>query len=1669
MLTGWVLGTGPCGPNCDRTRVGTSTLTSRKITEQQKSNDLYFGNFTVDYAVNGNTVVDIVNTEVHNSMTETVLAVNENAKWEQEIAQFSFTLPDVDSSDINFDGLYWRQLTKSKPKFHLQSKTFTAIRNDTNMPNRCPQASFRPFYRVKLNTTKTIKITTTDPDFDHVNCSEATFVESDGSGKSSGVVVHQDCTVDIVATAENGYAEDTWLAVKVTLKDFNKNPIVYGDVIYPPFTTSIAPSVVQFAVNVLEEIDGPVFVSPTPPSRHQFIVFAGAEWNVELFAKASINTTIHSIQPTVLKGEAITWSTPKQSEDYLVSSVVVSWYPTNTDTGVHIICVHAEDNTGDLKNIRIVYDETRTSKAGSEFKAQNARPNVYKVDISIFAHNSGRKQICLVATDINNVKSERVCIWVHIEPDNPCISAPCKNSALCLFNKITGAFRCQCKDFEYKIMTGENCDTPVLKCTTDNCKHGTCVTVEYLRESSGISSYCYCRKGYGGLYCDQDECKTDPCNGHGVCDSDHSGAICTCSSGYSGAFCNTVNTNLYQHVTDVDFAPPTPKNGASLVCYEDNDTSLSCNIAVSIASSGMPTIAVETPESISATKEPLTPDLNHPKLYQTYIKLQGESDANPYICLKVLLGKQAASPNPQVKVFPAKAVSNNKCVTEASFTFSTAGKETICFQSAQENYQQRCFVIHVHQVGTDPCLTTTPCKYDGHCLRTDTTSYICECSAEYTGTNCEKELIAGMNGIAFTDAAKPSVFTCVVDNPCDISLVLSVGATAPIPTSSNMPKITIGYLDPELTVNDLNVKQTSKVKMFDVEGTLTGTKVGLFDSCVRANYRLNDGSSSVVEHCFRVDVTSDLSLLYDRQDRPHFIAPSLSTNSKVVCTEDKPCHVFYHVTAGDGNNGKCISWNPTPITDTLHYHVFSTCAPCTDGDISKSDCKLDISIDPPPAGTEDVFCIRLKLRDNDITGEKRCFHIVSQTTAEEIQSLSEKIIGSTNMTLISDMSIPDTVTCMVEKLCTVPFKVMAHQDTRVVADEVCITVIVKNSTGEEIDYSNPYFYPPTLPDQTEVICQIDNTCHIVLYFSLGDAFGHPGACPNVQQVGQSPIRSLHIFNANVIHNKCVSEVAYIFHDEQTPELCVQLSFTGIYGERRCYYLKTVADTRSKLNSPCKDVTCYNKGQCIGNPDASTVKCICRVGYTGSDCNTESDKSSFLPGVENTASLNISPDQRFGIDTAIPRMLPCLDNSSCYFYIPYVKNVARKPFYAYIDPLLTHYGPSTLFLNDGPNFIARGSVQVKAGSEHRVCLQTTSDGTPNGINVDEICVHITGNVQDESVNDDKPHFLNTMPNGTVVSCFPSQSCHLFVVTSIRSYGKCDQVTFCDDEDTDNYIFASELYRTFKCWTEIVVAPGNVDNTQDICLLAGYEGEERHFTVQTVDRATTTNPCKTFMCLNNGVCKPDLSTSPPTPVCFCTAAFEGTSCSSHIATTSGLNGIENLLGVTPGSQNFMSNGAVPKNIICEENSHCCVYIPYYGDVTKPPILGYYDETLSITKSRVLFFPDPNLHRFEVCVNGTTDQTHRLCLRTTTDGTQQGINIDEMCIEIEFNEQTDALIEPSFLNTLSNSTMNEPSFVNTLSNGTTVSCVENSLCHMQVVTKIIAGKWRVDYLFYCFEYHI
>ncbi|XP_053390839.1 protein eyes shut homolog, partial [Mercenaria mercenaria] len=939
------------------------------------------------------------------------------------------------------------------------------------------------------------------------------------------------------------------------------------------------------------------------------------------------------------------------------------------------------------------------------------------------------------------------------------------------------------------------------------------------------------------------------------------------------------------------------------------------------------------------------------------------------------------------------------CVTEASFTFASAGEKDICFQSAKTDNQQVCYKVGVYDTTSDPC-SNSPCLNNGHCFHTNHINFKCICAENYNGDKCEKGPCqptdnncqngaycqtnngaatcickAGYSGqtcnidpsslhkssAEFTDTAKPSVFSCVIRQKCSIALLLT-GQSAPIPTVSP------GYVDSSLLLDEIETVDRSPVQnSYQTNIKLKPLELGEKDMCIQTK---DVNGVNKDELCFKVKVVSDVISIYGFKDRPHFIEPSMPTNTEVECLADQPCHVLYHVTPGTGNENECITFHPHPPTDFVNYHLFSTCENCNPGGPGNGNCTVDVSVVNTNADVSAArhFCLSVGLKGSSVEGENRCFDVTvkdpstvgktgcqnlecknggfcdghdpaqpvcfcpkgfSGTTCEKAE-VNSTMASAQKQTLIGDFAVPTEIKCVVNQFCSIPFQIISKSgitptvslgfnDPRLVAetpkwealgssstefqgyavvnpnavgdfqlclqaslnsqtdDELCVKVEVFNETVDKTDKTKPYFLQPTIETDSTVVCEVKKSCHFDMHFTKGDMFSFVGKCPTLTETSPSPVEGVHIFDGKIQTKDCTADVSYVPPlADGDHKLCLQVALPGKKGENRCYTIKVVNDVKTEVISPCRAVTCGHDGKCVADFTSTPAKssCICTSGFVGTDCKTVVDKNKDLPGVVNLNGTS-SGNQHFEINYAIPTDVQCEENTECCINTPYHGDTDKPPKIGYKDSNLTTPVQKVLETSssDPSLHIAQTCVTGPKGS-HRICQQTTTNGTEQGVNIDEVCTNITIGPKKHHSGTTGPYLKTNIPDGSKVLCQPNTICHNTVFTATRPDGQCSQARECGNGVLGVHVFQTSFV-SGVCTADVAIKTGN-SGTLDLCISAGSGGEENHLKIE-VESKTGFGPCQKLHCLNGGSCIANLAIN---PICHCLAEYTGLVCETDI---------------------------------------------------------------------------------------------------------------------------------------------------------------------------------------------
>ncbi|XP_052267693.1 uncharacterized protein LOC127869293 [Dreissena polymorpha] len=544
VMTGWRLGSGPCGPTCSLIDVGNSSTSQRTFIENKNNDFYYFGNFTVEYQTGSeHQTSDLY---ITSNYTEHVVAVSTTETWELLSMKFYALLqPPESKEDIVFDGKFWYSHIKPGDpiRWHLQVKLFNHIRNDTNTFNRIPRAVSKPYYKIQLEHNTTITIPVVDDDGDFLSCKPASGVESFGISfpppDMKGIHISGACSVTFEAYTSNNFIKGMVIPVVLTVKDFPRYPIEFGAFTPNDDGSTLSKIPVQFLVEVVQSLDTPRFVPPTYGSNHQFVVFKGASWETTIYVNSGTSpldglrlicdsnhfkSSIVQRDPskTDVSFATVYWadqfSQAKKSivcvtaiDQNMVESAELLCFlieyidfqftfsqPTNSSGRPHFINVPSQSenitcpinatciipvfvfSSRPVSNISIIDSRVNFTDI-TPVSPDNTTSKTYRSDLYIRHLVAEEIKLCLKAEDINGNPSDVLCFRMDYVPPDPCLQKPCLNDGICFSDKITGDFVCKCiNDF-----TGQYCDKGKDPCTPNPCRHGVCY-------DSAVPYYCYC-------------------------------------------------------------------------------------------------------------------------------------------------------------------------------------------------------------------------------------------------------------------------------------------------------------------------------------------------------------------------------------------------------------------------------------------------------------------------------------------------------------------------------------------------------------------------------------------------------------------------------------------------------------------------------------------------------------------------------------------------------------------------------------------------------------------------------------------------------------------------------------------------------------------------------------------------------------------------------------------------------------------------------------------------------------------------------------------------------------------------------------------------------------------------------------------------------------------------
>ncbi|KAJ8020411.1 Neurogenic locus notch-like protein 1 [Holothuria leucospilota] len=352
-------------------------------------------------------------------------------------------------------------------------------------------------------------------------------------------------------------------------------------------------------------------------------------------------------------------------------------------------------------------------------------------------------------------------------PLNPCLFLNCLNGGQCLVVDSTNAV-CQCTDD----FTGSNCETTVSVCQENSCfNQGVCQP-----DSTASRGYtCACPDRFEGDRCESTvtiPCFPDPCQ-NGVCfvsNTDTTVSICLCDSGFTGEFCD--------QPFDPCASSPCQNSGSCLV----NNGRFFCNCTESFMgercenrvrcqpnpcfnggtcqNQGLDSFRCECPRGYEGRRCEMFSDpcidnacVNGVcvPFQQAYSCVCDEGYAG--VTCEERVGCDLTCPDDiYLQTNPGETFyqvfweqPETVCGYQAQFTRSSGGFFMQGRTSIQVSYfdqsgglvDQCMFSITIgNDVSVSPC-EPSPCQNLGTCVALQGNIYVCLCTSEYNGRNCE--------------------------------------------------------------------------------------------------------------------------------------------------------------------------------------------------------------------------------------------------------------------------------------------------------------------------------------------------------------------------------------------------------------------------------------------------------------------------------------------------------------------------------------------------------------------------------------------------------------------------------------------------------------------------------------------------------------------------------------------------------------------------------------------------------------------------------------------------------------------------------------------------------------------------------------------------------------------
>ncbi|VDI37034.1 Hypothetical predicted protein [Mytilus galloprovincialis] len=1578
VLTAWKIGTGPCGAECNYTDIERSTATVRRDL-LNKYGPEYLGIWQGERGVYGITTSrSYVNMTpgVNSHIIEKVQLLNMGLHWEMDQADITATISQgTDYMDMKFIGKYWVTSTVSQnvvpqQEMWMQTKIRTGVRSDTQMSNRSPVLQIKPYQRFLINKTTTISVNYIDQDDDLVRCEFSSF------GTSNGIK---------------------------TPKGLSMN---------------------KFYFEVVDHLNEPEFIHPTPPNGQHYEIYSGAAFTVNIFATPTDNSSTTEIDQFLLTrrdGIHVDKSiVTKRSElGSRVQSITLNWTPKRNEAGKHLVCSFVIDTLGYDSPLRcfniLVKDmplKPVISLKGKPYFLHFPEnedivcqvDSVCKFPLYASTDNPGGiVNITIIRKELYNLKREGQ-IKLKSNPTN--ISQGAWMTEISFQDPRHGEKQFCAKAID-KFASIEQCTVINVKprdpCLSSPCQNGECIA-----RKDGTAQ-CFCKHGASGERCQN---RPDPCYDKQFCKNGGQcipGGYCVCPSGVTGMNCENgiylvvtcrpilatlgnvkcimavihafVQKGLSEKIArQSKFVSPTLAAGSVITCdplsgITELGATNDCQFPVHVFWNGDNQSKKPVVEGTSISK-----DMKIARLSEIMLKLLNTTNTAGFDKTLTAIVKLVNPDNQQFQI----------------------GMHVVCLFVKQEKVQTdyRCFRINVDlDVLKLPKRLT---KNDGRLFESPT-------------------------------LPEGSVIVCVKDKLCHINLYTEYKSS---PTC--LPPVF--QSDAQCTVfgpKEIEFFKSGTVCHSDIAYSTGGLAVGTKkDICFQAT---QDGET----RCFLL----------------HIIADSKDPCSSNPCQNDGLC-----VALSDGTHscmcklgfyGNSCEIGSCPVTTTNqqycqndgHCHTDSikkTCF-CRLGSIG-SQCvhKTTESLtNPATSGTKFIgsslpTTIKCHLGDpceipSVLTGDPN----VKPSMKKGFVDSSVEVQGMHVTQDKNSSHVYHTVTSILPKK-TGNHKVCVQNVNAAgqTADELCYSIEVTAELPKPVSNRKPQFISPTLPDGSGIECSVGEACHMNLW--IKSQVYNPN-CPLVESDMKAP-DGIFVFQSDTDPSPCSTDVSIHTDIERTITVCFTLKTPrakngksyGGEGEKRCYSI-TITNETLHARGPCSRLICMNQGFCNGKGNIGF--CQCPSGYSGTTCQVAHGNSLTAP--------HSQPGSETG-DHVLPQKVVCVLHEECS--IPFTVTSSANP--PSVRPGNTEAGLSskgTTIIPDPKNtgtFLSQLNVVGNTPGVHKTCVQT---GDNRETTSDEFCFEVVVKSPEKflsfvdsynhEVKTSQPYFVTpTIPHDSVTQCVPGKSCHVLLFMSGGVYPECPSVEQTQGPTDDLHLFTSADNSKLigNCTADVTLTPPSGSTGKyRFCFktfIPNIPGEIRCFYVKYMDYSAPSPSCKGTSCQDGSVC--DIINRQPT--CICALLQSGQHCQQ-----AGSSGTPHT-----SSPPLITDLPLPKVIRCEVGTFCIIPTLVNGDINNPPKV-----TIPTSNPNMISAP-PSIHQDSKYPKGTYK------VDGSVNVTKEGIY--ELCMIIEHGGQTCFKIEAFKHKNSTQSASNTSYFEGaSLPPDSTVVCKPTTTCHLILYQRPESGR--------------